>query len=259
MPNQDCKLCGGTGWLIAELDGISSADRCSCVAESQGQELETGAEVPENYRQASFDNFYLPHDNPTASRQLQLAMLPVKAYANNYPVMKDKLGLLLVGPQGVGKTHLAVAVLRELIRRGHQAIFFDYQNLLERIRSGYNEKIGTSNRETYQTALEAEVLLLDDLGAHRVTDWVEDTVTSVITYRCNNRKPLIATTNFPDPDMGGTVVEKAPTGSAAKYTVHDTLEERIGARARSRLFEMCTVVQMWGLADYRQRPRRKTY
>ncbi len=50
------------------------------------------------------------------------------------------------------------------------------------------------------TALDADVLLLDDLGAHRVTDWVEDIVTSIITYRCNHRKPLIATTNLPDPD-----------------------------------------------------------
>ena len=259
MAKQDCRSCGGTGWTVSDADGVSSAHRCICVAETQGKELELRSEIPENYRSASFDNFYLPHDNPTASRQLQNAMLPIKGYANNFPNLKDRLGLLLIGPQGVGKTHLAVAALRELISRGHQGIFFDYQNLLERIRSGYNEKIGTSNRETYQTALEAEVLLLDDLGAHRVTDWVEDTVTSIITYRCNGRKPLIATTNFPDPDMGGIAVQKTGPGSAAKYTVHDTLEERIGARARSRLFEMCTVVQMWGLADYRQRPRRKAF
>ena len=59
-------------------------------------------------------------------------------------------------------------------------------------------------------ALDAEVLLLDDLGAHRVTDWVEDTVTSIITYRCNNRKPLIATTNLPDPDAGSNVIQQHP-------------------------------------------------
>ncbi len=189
---------------------------------------------------------------------MQEAMLPVKTYANNFPAFKDKIGLLLVGPQGVGKTHLAVAVLRMLIERGHEGIFFDYQNLLERIRGGYNEKLGGANRETYQTALDAEVLLLDDLGAHRVTDWVEDTVTSLITYRCNYRKPLIATTNFPDPEMGGISTERMAPGGTVKYLVHDTLEQRIGSRARSRLFEMCTIVQMWGLADYRQRPRRTT-
>ena len=256
MPKENCALCKGTGWVVGEEGGVSSATRCACTSETLGEELAARAEIPDNYRNASFDNFILPHDNPTASRQLQRAMLPVKAYANNFPVLKDKLGLLLVGPQGVGKTHLGVAVLRELISRGHEGVFFYYQNLLERIRSGYNEKMGMSDREAYQTALESEVLLLDDLGAHRVTNWVEDTVTAIITYRCNYRKPLIATTNYPDPDMGGMAVEKAPPGSSARYTLHDTLEERIGPRARSRLFEMCTIVQMWGLADYRQRPRK---
>jgi DNA replication protein DnaC len=256
MPSPDCQLCRGTGWIVADQDGVSAARRCGCVADARSEELGANAEIPDNYRNSSFDNFYLPHDNPTASRNLQRAMLPVKAYANNFPVLKEKLGLLLVGPQGVGKTHLGVAVLRELIARGHEGVFFYYPNLLERIRAGYNEKMGMSDREAYKTALEAEVLFLDDLGAHRVTDWVEDTVTSIITYRCNYRKPLIATTNFPDPDMGGLAVEKAAPGSAVKYNIHDTLEERIGSRARSRLFEMCTIVPMWGLADYRQRARR---
>ena len=54
-------------------------------------------------------------------------------------------------------------------------------------------------------ALDSEVLLLDDLGAHRVTDWVEDTINSIVTYRCNQRKALIATTNLPDPEAGSSV------------------------------------------------------
>jgi DNA replication protein DnaC len=259
MADQDCKICGGTGWIVAVQDGISSANRCNCVAANEGKELSRRAGIPDNYRDASFDNFLLPHDNPTVSRQLQGAMVTIKGYSNNYPALKDKLGLLLVGPQGVGKTHLAIAVLRQLIARGHQGVFFDYQNLLERIRSGFDERMGSANRETYQNALDAEILLLDDLGAHRVTDWVEDTITSLITHRCNYRKPVIITTNFPDPDMGGTSVEKAEAGSAAKYLVREVLEQRIGARARSRLFEMCTIVSLWGLPDYRQRPRRKSF
>jgi len=257
MARLDCNLCCGTGWLVQERDGISSANRCSCVAENQGKELEAHAEIPDNYRDASFDNFYLPHDNPIVFKELSRAMVVIKGYANNFPVLKDKLGLLLVGPQGVGKTHLAIAVLRLLIGRGHQGIFFDYQNLLERIRSGFDERMGSAHREVYQNALDAEILLLDDLGAHRVSDWVEDTITSLITYRCNYRKPFLATTNFPDPDMGGTIVDRADVGSAAKYQVREVLEQRIGARARSRLFEMCTIVSLWGLPDYRQRPRRR--
>jgi len=145
-----------------------------------------------------------------------------------------------------------VAALNILISRGFEGLFFDYQNLLERIRAGYDASSGQSDREAYRSALDSEILLLDDLGAHRVTDWVEDTVTSIVTYRCNNRKPLIATTNLPDPDAGSTVVERNP-GAGMKVYARVTLAERIGIRARSRLFEMCRVIRMPQVEDYRLR------
>jgi DNA replication protein DnaC len=244
----DCKLCGGTGWVVAERDGISTAERCSCIATTRAGELEGRAQIPKKYCEASLDNFQIPPDNPIASAELRRIKSLVGGYAQEYPAL-SKPGLLLAGPTGTGKTHLAVAALRSLISRGHEAIFFDYQNLLERIRSGYNETLGTSNREAYRVALETEILLLDDLGAHRVTDWVEDTVTAIVTYRYNHRKALIATTNLPDPDIGGPLTGKSDLSHT--YSVRTTLEERIGERARSRLFEMCKVVQTWALDDYR--------
>ena len=151
---------------------------------------------------------------------------------------------------GTGKTHLAVAALRILISRGFEGLFFDYQNLLDRIRAGYNQASGSADREAYRFALDTEVLLLDDLGAHRVTDWVEDTVTSIITYRCNNKKPLIATTNLPDPDAGSVMIDRSTLGKPDYKT---SLADRIGSRARSRLFEMCKVVRMPLVEDYRLR------
>jgi DNA replication protein DnaC len=106
--------------------------------------------------------------------------------------------LLLVGSPGTGKTHLAVAALRILIGKGFEGLFFDYKTLLDRIRTSYDPTSGQSDKEVYRSVLDAEVLLLDDLGAHRINDWVEDTVTSIITHRCNQQRPLIATTNLPD-------------------------------------------------------------
>jgi DNA replication protein DnaC len=145
-----------------------------------------------------------------------------------------------------------VAALRSLIQKGFEGQFWDYQNLLDKIRSGYDPASNSADKEAYRVALDMEVLLLDDLGAHRVTDWVEDTVTSIVTYRCNNRKPLIATTNLPDPDAGSTVVERSNTlGGKVDYKI--TLAERIGSRARSRLFEMCKVIKMPLVEDFRLR------
>lgn len=247
----DCPVCQGTGWAVSEQDGISEASRCACVAQIAPTRLEEEAQIPPNFRQASFDNFVLPPDNPTARRGLSDVMLVVLAYANKYPAVK-KPGLLLVGETGTGKTHLAVAVLRTLITRGHAGMFFDYLNLLDRIRSSYNATLGTADREAFTSAIEAEILVLDDLGAHRAKDFVEDTVTSLITYRYNHRKPLIATTNLTDPAITGSVMEKTAPG--VNPSAKETLEQRIGERSRSRLFEMCQVIRMPGVADYRMKP-----
>jgi DNA replication protein DnaC len=247
-----CEKCGGGGWIIVEKDGLSGAERCECMIASRSRRIEESANIPPLYSNASFESFRFPDDNPIASKGLEKVWLEVRAFAREYPC-GDKLGLLLVGETGTGKTHLAVAALRHLISRGFEGLFFDYQNLLEKIRSGYDANSGSSDREAYRTALDTDILMLDDLGAHRVTDWVEDTVTSILTYRCNNRKPLIATTNLSDPEAGGLVMER---NAAGQTRIHKTLAEQIGRRARSRLFEMCRVVMMPKVEDYRvRRPR----
>ncbi len=253
MAEAACPKCGGSGWVIVEREGVSGAERCGCAAPLRARTLMETAGIPPLYAEASLDNFLLPEDNPLAYRGLSKAMVDVLTYANQFPDL-PKPGLLLMGEAGAGKTHLAVAALRMLIARGFAGVFFDYQNLLDRIRAGYDPTAGASDREVYRSALEAEVLLLDDLGAHRVLEWIEDTVTSIVTYRCNHRKALIATTNLPDPAAGDTIVQRVPGASQVDYRI--SLSDRIGERARSRLFEMCTVVRIWGVGDYRTRKMR---
>jgi len=241
-----CPKCGGSGFLIVERANVSGAQPCDCRAQGRASRLEERAQIPPLYRNASFENFAI------AGGDLRSVVLAVKKYADDFP-NEARPGLLLIGEPGTGKTHLAVAALRRIIEKGFEGLFCDYQNLLDRIRSGYDAASNSADKEAYRVALDSEVLLLDDLGAHRVTDWVEDTVTAIVTYRCNNRKPLIATTNLPEPEAGSAAIQRT---ALDKPEYRRTLADHIGARARSRLFEMCTVVRIHHTEDYRVRKAR---
>ena len=257
MASTKCPHCGDTGYVLIERDGMTSARRCECRAETRSANIWETAGIPPNFQNDSFDNFRVPsmQEHPVAHSILSQAMTIAAGYAMEFPTA-PKPGLLFAGDAGCGKTHLAVATVRRLIEKGFDTVFWDYQTLIEQIRASYDPETRGSNKDAYQSALDAEVLMLDDLGAYRSSDWVEDVVTGIITHRCNHRKPLIATTNLPDAEMGGKDVVRL-TESAAKYDLRKTLTEQIGIRARSRLFEMCTIVKMFGAPDYRVQASRR--
>ena len=218
--------------------------RCDCRTGAKTERLLGNARIPRRYEHCSLESFTT--DTAGANRSLDSARLAAGRFVEEYPV--DSTGLLLIGPVGVGKTHLAVGIIRELIQqKGIGCLFYDYRELLKEIQNSYNASVSATELSILRPVFEAEVLVLDELGAIKPTDWVWDTVSHILNTRYNDKRTTIITTNYPDE------AEAAEGLDANRRAARPlTLGDRIGERMRSRLHEMCKVVKMDG-SDFRQR------
>ena len=238
-----CPVCDGTGWKTVLIPGKASrVTRCECRVEGRAARLLKSANIPARYEHCTLSDFDIHFHG--AHRALAKARLDAGCFVEEYPV--EKSGLLLIGPIGVGKTHLAVGIIQELIRsKGVPCLFCDYRELLKEIQNSYNPQVQTTELEILQPIFNAEVLVLDELGAVKPTEWVWDTVSHILNTRYNDKRTTIITTNF-------SVQPAGHLSGARGAAREETLGDRIGERMRSRLHEMCRVVQMDG-TDFRQR------
>jgi len=224
-----CSFCFGTGMEVVPGKGVR---RCRCRADDARKKLLEAARIPRRYEGCSLGNYQPGANNGSQLRAFNYAFRLARGYPS-----ADR-GLLFIGACGVGKTHLSVAILRELIeKKGVPCLFYEFGSLLKEIQNSYNPVSQTSELKVLELVFQAEVLVLDELGASKSTDWVRDTMMQIINTRYNDRKLTIFTTNYLD----------------GRRSEHDeTLEERIGVRLRSRLYEMCKTVHIEG-EDYRKK------
>jgi DNA replication protein DnaC len=230
-----CPLCDDTGWKpVEEAAGaggtVRRVVRCDCWRDAAVKLRLTEANIPRRYQHCTIDNFTAYNES------LKRAAAAARRLADAFPAASK--GLFLEGQPGVGKTHLAVAVLKEVVTRGGHGLFYDTRDLLRVIRSTYDPSIRTTELEVLRPVMTAELLVLDDLGAEKTSEWVEETMNLIVNTRYNERRLTIFTSNYPDiPDD----------------TDPNSLLFRIGHRMRSRLHEMCEFEALDG-ADYRELP-----
>ena len=241
-----CETCGGTGFEIVQDGGREFARKCACRrpdgTSSSPEGVLAACRIPSRYRHCTFESF-TAGDPP-----LRAALEKTLSYCAGYPYKDEDrgLGLLFTGDNGVGKTHLAVAVLQDLaLRKGAHGQFWDFHELIREIKNSYNAETKTTELQVLEPVIEADLLVLDDLGAWRMTDWMNDTLFYILNSRYMAQRASIITTNFQDVDA------KTASSRENDFRRKEYLVDRIGLRLRSRLMEMCVVITMQG-PDHRQ-------
>jgi DNA replication protein DnaC len=263
MARKDCPSCQGTGWKLVEADGVRRAQRCDCGFGREPVDLLRRSRIPPRYEHCTLDNFDLRKDHTTGSVNgyLERAKGDAGYFVREYPNVD--CGLVFTGPTGVGKTHLAVAVLRGLIERGFECLFVDFRELLQQIRESYDAVSETTELRLLQPVIESEVLLLDELVVAKPSDWVKETLAYIINARYNQKKVMLITTTLAFGDAGRTPLDAAGSGGGLTPSgepipnLERSLDE-FGVTLSSRLYEMCKPIEIRA-HDFRKEVKQAGY
>ncbi|HEX6087330.1 MAG TPA: ATP-binding protein [Thermoanaerobaculia bacterium] len=227
-----CPRCAGSGWVPMPGDDLR-VEPCGCQGDLRRSQRLAGARIPKRYTHCTLDSFR------ESSPVLRLAKKRVQEFVDLWPKTPDGKGLLLMGGCGAGKTHLAVAALNEVVKSGKpgRVLFTNFQDLIQEIHASFDSDQTPGKAEILRPLLEADLLVLDELGSQKPTQFVQDILYYVINTRYNEQLTTIFTTNY---------LDHQPEAK------QERLEDRIGVRLRSRLAEMADRIDFTGATDYRR-------
>lgn len=229
---ETCPRCNGSGWIPLGGDSLR-VEACNCQGDLKRRQRLAASGIPKRYAHCTLETF------KEKATVLKNAKARVQEFVDLWPATDEGRGLLLIGGCGVGKTHLAVAALIEIINSNKpgRLLFSNFQDLIQEIQASFDSDEVPSKSELLRPLLEADLLVLDELGSQKPTTFVQDILYYVINTRYNEERTTIFTTNYSD----------APADSK-----EEALVQRIGTRLRSRLYEMANLIKFDGAGDYRR-------
>jgi len=220
-----CEKCGGSGFIFTNEGTVP----CECRENMLLQQRIRAAGIPPRYKNKTIDTF---KGNDKKRRTLRSE---AKAYVKTFnPTLEEhpKKGLMFFGCTGCGKTHLAVGILKGAIEKGYTGYYCNVVDFLARLRDTYSGDTAYDEMDMIDKVSSVDLLVLDDLGAEKPSDWMRDRLYTLVNRRYESNLPILVTSNKTDTE---------------------DLQEHVGRRIVSRLCEMCQLVEDFPDEDFRMR------
>jgi len=239
----ECIDCGDTGLLLTiDSKGNRASRICECQRPKEIGSRLARAGIPANFAAASFSTYFVTPATAHAHRA-------AARYVEEFIPKSTTTGLLFTGSVGTGKTHLAVAITRALImQKGITVAFVHVGTFLDELRATFESDKGEPRANLWRRIFDADLVVLDELGASKVSDFVFETIEALIGTLYNRSLPTVVTTNFANIGQGAS----DQANSYARAARPDTLGDRVGARMFSRLQQMCAPIRI-DAPDWRAR------
>ena len=249
-----CGKCGGDGIIYSKSErGYTYADKCECTMFERRIMLFNMAKIPAQFASVSLEDFQITHHTQEEARTNS------QKFVDSYPF--NKRGLMFMGPVGIGKTHLAVGIIKKLtLEKGYHCKFVDFFHILSSIKEGYSEK--RPEKEIIEPYVKVPVLVIDELGKGRNSEWEANILDQIISRRYSNTNELttIITTNYTTRSestlsctrtkMNINRLVSTKEKTYEEEILRETLQDRVGDRIFSRLAEICKMIELDG-KDFR--------
>jgi DNA replication protein DnaC len=226
LPDVECMICGNTfkgspsssgGSYYSHFNAIEkTCNNCLKILKIEKNPIKyfKQAGIPPKYLGVTLENF----DVDSSNRD-------VFEFCKKYTLSENSLvGIFLYGPCGIGKTHLAISVLKAMLLKGRTGCFTSTPDLLFKVRKTFSGNAPLTDEQTLQQYLANQFLVLDDFGVEKPSEWVRQTLDHIVYHRDASVMPLIITSNLDPRSIG----------------------EQLDGRISSRIKGMCCVLGMNG-------------
>lgn len=233
MTKVKCTKCNDSGWEKIEKDGKEFLRKCKCQGVNPYVSRCKNANIPELFIGSKLSEFKL-NDN---TKRFEPIIKKMNNFIEQYPAVQE--GLILHGKTGVGKTRILSSIASAIVKNSPEldVFYIDWNDLVRDMKSGesHNFRDFSIINDLIHKLCHSSLLIIDELGSSKPSQWVFDNIYYVINYRYNRKKITLFATNYPDETSDGS----------------PTLTERVGDRVRSRIYEMAKSYYLYGL-DYRK-------